>query len=75
LYQCLLGIASGMICTQQAPARELAALDRRVEILLGRLAGAADDLRRLALVQCLWPCRVLKWNLTQKRSPSALISE
>ena len=32
--------------------------------------------RRLAasaLVQCLWPCMVLKWNFTQKRSLAALM--
>ena len=44
-------------------------LDQRV------VAVRPTTLAASAFVQCLWPCSVLKWNLTQKRSPSLLIRE
>ena len=67
----LLSVGLGHDLDVELPLREVALLDRLEEVALVRLAVLADEGGSLGVGEVL-DALLRWWNLTQKRSPSAL---
>ena len=62
-----------MTCTCSVPGREVARVDGLVQVAAVEVGVGAGDRLGLVVGQALTPWLDLKWYLTQKRSPAALI--